>query len=199
MNNSNLPFLLGAYENVREFWKLFRLPLVKTWIDSTKSGRDLSATLMKEEFDELLAAETLHERLDAHCDLLYVTLGAMMALGYPSTHLSVNPPTNWTGPLAETIKLVAEPGLVCHRRLQVCLPEAIIGMTKQAIGEFPMFTKAFKAVHIANLSKLWPNKSLATDHDNQQVGPSLWLVKRRADGKVVKSSTFVPPDLSVYL
>lgn len=197
--NPNLPFLHTAYDNVREFWKLFRLPYVKTWIDSTKSGRELSANLMQEEFNELMAATTPAETLDAHCDLLYVTLGAMMALGYPTGALAINSPPNWTGPLAETIKLIAEPGIVCHRRLQVCLPEAILGMADAAIRTFPKFQDAFKAVHAANLSKLWPNKSLAVDHDSVNVGPGLWLVKRRADGKVVKSPAFTHPDLAQYL
>ena len=197
--NPNLPFLHEAYSNVKEFWTLFRLPIVKAWIDSTKAGRDLSAALMKEEFDELLNATTLVEKLDAYCDLLYVSLGGMMALGYPPGLLAINSPLNYTGPLAESTKLLVEPGIVCHRRLQVCLPEAILGMTDVAAREFKKFPEAFKAVHAANLSKLWPNKSLATDHDSTNVGPGRWLVKRRADGKVVKSPAFTHPDLSVYL
>ena len=55
--------------------------------------RELAATLMQEEFNELISAATPLEELDAFCDLLYVTAGAMHSVGYERS-LILTPFTN---------------------------------------------------------------------------------------------------------
>jgi len=163
----------------------------------------LSAKLMKEEFDELFAAETPVQNLDAYCDLLYVTLGAMHALGYSRIYLDLKQPQlAFTGPLAESIKLIQEKGIVCHRRLQDALPEACWGIMLTGEFMFPKYKQAFRAVHSANMSKLWheePDASIISTITVDEVFPKRYLVKRREDGKVMKAPTFKHPDLTKYL
>jgi len=192
--------LADAHNFTLAFWKAFKLPWCKFWPDSSYSARNLAATLMQEEFNELVGAATPVEELDAFCDLLYVTAGAMHSVGYERA-LILTPFTNenYTGPLAESIKLIREPGIVCHRRLQVSLPEACYGITCTALDRYKHFHRAFAAVHAANMSKLW--STLPEDLTHYTAEPAdgnKWLVKRREDGKVVKSPQFKHPDLTPY-
>lgn len=156
---------------------------------------------MQEEFNELIAAPNKLEELDAYCDLLYVTAGAMHALGYNSQLYPLLPPENatFTGPLAEAIKLIREPGVVCHRRLQSAIPDACWGIVEAGRALTQKFDAAFQAVHEANMSKLWKNKSSDPEHYSESIALNTWRVKRKSDGKVVKSPEFRHPDLTQYL
>lgn len=200
MINSNRLFLKEAHAATLTFWKSFRLPWCKAWIDSSPAGRHLAGKLMDEEFKELLAASTPEQKLDAYCDLLYVTAGAMHALGYDHNYLNgIDETPNFTGPLAEAIRLIQEPGIVCHRRLQNAIPSAMLGITETAEHFFPKFRNAFRAVHSANMSKLWKTPSKDPMHINENIGPNLWLVKHRDTGKVMKSPEFKHPNLAKYI
>lgn len=193
--------LCDAHDFTREFWKSFQLPWCKFWPDSKYEGRQLAARLMEEEFNELLEADTKEKKLDAYCDLLYVTAGAMHSVGY-DRQLYFQPffNENFAGPLAESIKLIKEPGIVCRRRLECSLPEAGYGITIAAFKEFPKFRDAFKAVHRANMSKLWESKPAEMEgRTAERVIGGKWLVKRKEDGKVIKSPEFKHPDLAAYL
>lgn len=203
MTNTDQTFLYEAHNYVLDFWKAFRLPYAKTWIDSSSKARDLSAKLMKEEFDELMNASTEEEKLDSYCDLLYVTLGGMHSLGYGRSYLVVrNPPANFTGPLAESIKLIQEKGIICHRRLTEALPETCWGITLTAKAKYSKFPAAFRAVHSANMSKLWrelPDPSIISTVTVEETERGRYLVKRKEDGKVMKAPTFKHPELTKYL
>lgn len=193
-------FLLHAHECTLHFWKCFRLPWCKFWPDSSPDGRKLAGKLMQEEFNELIAAPNKLEELDAYCDLLYVTTGAMHALGYNSQLYPLSPPAQaFAGPLAESIKLIAEPGVVCHRRLQSSIPDACWGIVEAGRALTQQFDAAFDCVHAANMSKLWKNKSPDPEHYSESIALNTWLVKRKSDGKVVKSPEFKHPDLTRYL
>ena len=93
--------LADAHTFTLVLWKAFKLPYCKFWPDSSYSARTLAATLMQEEFNELVGAATPVEELDAFCDLLYVTAGAMHSVGYERA-LILTPFSNdnYTGPLA---------------------------------------------------------------------------------------------------
>ena len=193
--------LCEAHDSTKEFWKAFKLPWCLGWPDSRYEGRQLAAHLMKEEFNELLEADTKEKKLDACCDLLYVTAGAMHSVGY-NRQLYFQPffNENFAGPLAEAIRLIQEPGIVCHRRLECALPEATYGIVVAAFKEFPKFRGAFGAVHTANMSKLWDEKpDDLQGRTAERVIGGKWLVKRKEDGKVIKSPEFKHPDLAPYL
>ncbi len=193
--------LCDAHDFTREFWKSFKLPWCKFWPDSKYEGRQLAAKLMAEEFLELLEANTAEKKLDAYCDLLYVTAGAMHSVGYDrQLYYQVFTNENFTGPLTESIKLIKEPGIVCHRRLECSLPEAGYGIVVAGFNAFLKFRGAFNAVHKANMSKLWDEKPAdLEDRTAERVIGGKWLVKRKEDGKVIKSPEFKHPDLTPYL
>lgn len=194
------PFLLHAHECTLHFWKCFRLPYAKFWPDSSPEARRLAGALITEEFNELINAENDTEKLDALCDLLYVTTGAMHALGYANTLYPIEAPQgSLAGPIAETTRLITEPGIVCHRRLQNCIPDACWLIVESGRALTPKFDAAFDAVHEANMSKLWKNKSPNPDHISESISQNNWLVKRKSDGKVVKSPEFRHPDLARFL
>ena len=96
--------------------------------------------------------------------------------------------------------MIKEPGIVCHRRLECALPEAGYGIVIAGFKEFPKFRQAFVAVHKANMSKLWDEKPADLEgRTAERVVGGKWLVKRKEDGKVIKSPEFKHPDLTPYL
>lgn len=201
MKTTTLQLIGTAYDSTKEFWVSFKLPWCRGWPDSQYDGRVLAAKLMEEEFNELLAAAFPIDKLDAYCDLLYVTAGAMHSVGYERAFCFMEiEPGSFTGPLAESIKLIKEPGIVCHRRLQRALPAAIQGIVMAGIEAFPKMPQAFAAVHKANMSKLWSNRpDDLQGRTAERVIGGKWLVKRKEDGKVIKSPEFKHPDLAPYL
>ena len=190
--------LLYAYDSVLIFWKSFKLPYAKNWIDATMTGRRLAANLMEEELSETLNAATKEAQLDGLCDLLYVTMGAMHACGFPASYLMLTSSTNFTGPLAESIKYLRAEEILC-RRAHDSIPQACFGIADAAGRKFPLFAKAFKTVHEANMTKLWDSPSDNPDHTSEPTLGNKFIVRRKSDKKIMKPLTFNHPDLSPYV
>lgn len=190
--------LLYAYDSVLLFWKSFKLPYAKNWIDASMTGRRLAANLMEEELSETLNATTPVEQLDGLCDLLYVTMGAMHAVGFPASYLMLNSASNFTGPLAESIKYLKAEEILC-RRAHDSIPQACFGLVEAAGRKFPLFAKAFKVVHEANMTKLWNSPSLYPDYTSEPTLNNKFIVRRMSDKKIMKPPTFVHPDLTPYI
>ncbi len=190
--------LTQAYDNVKEFWVAFKLPWCKTWIDSSKHGRTLAANLMEEELSETLNAPDKASQLDGFCDLLYVTMGGMHAVGFPLHYLMLTSVSNFTGPLAESIKYLREDGIIC-RRLHDSLPQACFGLIDAAARKFPRFREAFTAVHKANMSKLWDHIPSDPELTSEPTTNNKFIVRRKSDGKIIKPPTFRHPDLATFV
>jgi len=190
--------LINAYDSTLIFWKSFKLPWARTWVDATMTGRRLAANLMEEELNETLQAPTLVEQLDGFCDLLYVTAGAMHAVGFPVHYLTRNSAPNFTGPLAESIKYLRAEEILC-RRAHDSIPEACFGIVEAANQKFPKFSPAFRAVHAANMTKLWDAPSDNPEYYSEPTLNNKFLVRRKSDNKIMKPPTFVHPDLTPFL
>lgn len=191
--------LLYAYDSTLAFWRAFKLPWRKSWIDASMAGRRLAANLMEEELNETLNATTPEAQLDGLCDLLYVTVGAMHAVGFPAYYLMITTKQNFTGPLAESIKYLRAEEILC-RRAHDSIPLACAGLVEAAAGKFPKFPQAFKAVHAANMSKLWDAPDPAReDATFEPTVDGKFIGRRKLDGKVIKPPTFKHPDLTQFL
>lgn len=195
-------FALEAYDAVTAFHRAFELPIRGSWADSTKSGRLLRANLIEEEFNELVNSVDPVARLDAYCDLTYVLLGTFLELGYSSARLNEPnfhrlPP--FAGNTATIITNLKSP-TPCFRRLSWALPDATAAVIKEAWTFTAQFPEAFRAVHVSNMSKLWEEAPRnITDVIVKEVYKGKWLVKRKSDGKVLKPSTFVAPELTPFI
>lgn len=202
--------LKDAYDKVVFFNKVFAVPYRMTWSQVGKDIVDLRANLIEEELQELIDSKNALEELDARCDLMYVALGAMHSFGIAATFLDspiARVPANYVGAFG----IVLEKGLrvwpPCWRTVLWNLPDAILGLTAGSCMKFPLFWKAFNAVHRANMDKLWdsaqflalsPDQRALLDPYTTADDLSKLLVKRLSDGKVIKPPTFRPPDLSLY-
>ena len=190
--------LLYAYDSVFTFWKSFKLPWAKNWIDASMTGRRLAANLMEEELSETLSATTPEAQLDGLCDLLYVTMGAMHACGFPPSYLMLNAISNFTGPLAESIKYLRAEEILC-RRAHDLIPQACFGIAEAAGRKFPKYAAAFKVVHEANMTKLWDEPSTDPLHFSELTLNGKFIVRRMSDKKIVKPPTFTHPNLTPYV
>lgn len=191
-------FLFYAHSSTLIFWKSFKLPWRRSWIDAGMSGRRLAANLIEEEFNEVLTAKTPIEELDGFCDLLYVTVGAMHAVGFPTTYLMLQKVDNYTGPLAESIKYLRAEEILC-RRAHDSIPQAAFGIVEAASTKFPKYAEAFKVVHEANMTKLWSVPFHSSEHTSELTLNNKYIVRRKIDGKIVKPPGFEHPDLTPYV
>lgn len=193
-------FACLAYDTTYKFWQTFELPIARTWIDACSTGIRLAANLIEEEYKELINAKDNLAELDAFCDLLYVTAGAMHALGYGRYLVFSRPESEaFAGTVSEIIGLLRAPGVLCHRRLEVAIPEAIHFIITAGTKRYPKLRAAYQAVHANNMSKLWCFKP--PDDKTLTVKPKgdKFLVRRVADGKVLKPADFKPVDLAAFL
>jgi predicted HAD superfamily Cof-like phosphohydrolase len=74
------------YDAVDEFHAAFNLPRAETPILPDTSTRELRKNLLREEFEEYLAAEAdndLVEVADALADIIYIACGTAVAYGIP--------------------------------------------------------------------------------------------------------------------
>lgn len=197
--------LVSACEMVEQFWRAFRLPIAENHIDSTVEGRLLAANLIDEEFMELTMAENDAETLDAYADLLYVTLGGVLAAGHRPKTAFKNLPTNM--PVLSSAVSLARYYLnkhpYCLAECTYHTPVAAATVFAYATGGYEKFLAYFEAVHGANMSKLWKADEIGRADKTMTVSPSaetnLFIVKRAADGKLLKSPSFTHPDPSKYL
>ena len=199
----NQELINEAHDMVVQFRRAFGQPCPKHWLDGRPEDRVLQGRLVREEFDETINAAGPLDELDGYCDLLYVLLGAAIVLGFKREVFDgvKDSPFGLAADVTGVINMLERPGLPCGL-LWVTLPQAINSLYKVAIEKYPKFQEAFKAVHAANMSKLWDADLtlLSADCTVTPAGDgSGRLIVKRPDGKIVKPSTFSPPDLRPFV
>lgn len=191
----------STLEMVREFHDTFGVDHATH--QNEHKIRPLRARLIREEFRELsdaLAFLDPVETLDALCDLLYVTDGALLAFnmnGYVESDLTNGLPTAQysLGQIQQASKTAAwtlERGY--HKAIQQALSNLAFsihefnrhwGFLKDGhkLTFSEVFPQAFQEVHRSNMSKL--------DENGKPV--------LREDGKILKSNLFSPPNLRQFV
>lgn len=159
---------------VKEFMEVYgQLPNTM----SEEDTYNLRVSLIKEEANELDAAASDIEELDALVDLAYVVYGAYYALGIPMIdpeHIEEAKTLDCTK--ADIIDLCAVEKETIDQDLDGILT-FIYSYTKDI-----NFEGAFREVHRSNMSKLGT--------DGRPV--------RRLDGKILKGPNYSPPNLAPF-
>lgn len=206
---SELAALTRNLAQVGEFWTTFELPLAMKWDDSRDDARILSANLIAEEFLELTDAKSRVDRLDAVCDLHYVSLGAMYACGFRADILKsygYNRPLQTVIGQANT-ELRKNPP--CPNGCRDKIPSLVVTTQRMGDAMFTVekFNGAFAAVHKNNMEKLWaappqPHdlKDPFTVKPKEFLGGTVrYLVRRASDGKILKPANHKKVDLTPYI
>lgn len=166
---------------------------------------DLRANLIAEEFKELLDAKDRVDQMDAVCDLLYVTGGTVLALGWRydlfTTHGYSRPISKAIGECVTVLRKNHPCGLLQDRVASAVVTVARAGGTMFGLDKF---RAAFEAVHQNNMDKLWTQSEVSnTPHAYEDVRPlsnddRRYLVMRE-DGKVIKPPGHKKVDLTLYV
>jgi hypothetical protein len=179
-----------------------------------KARNELRLKLLREEIKETNAAIKAADRigiLDGLCDYQYVLSGAILALGMrqeceefglirvsspftPSTHLGV-----WE----EILEMGLHAGHVTLTTAGLSMLQSLTFKCVRELGFEAVFDEAFKSVHESNMSKLWRREDakqmeIVGGYTCQQTEGVMVIVKR-ADGKIMKSPTYKPVDLSRFI
>jgi predicted HAD superfamily Cof-like phosphohydrolase len=183
----------------------------KTLSEIDSETLKLRASLIQEEFEELLTSKTRTEELDALLDLMYVSLGTLASFGYKpytnDTKLWLNASfaeleehekiENQISGLYAQLNYRAL-NLIHKKLLTVKEKELTFNITDSKelfyilnifileiydLGNrlFPQFNEAFEEVHRSNMSKLENGKALKNEY-----------------GKVIKSKSYSPPNLTQF-
>lgn len=194
--------IIAALEKVGEFWCAFDVPLPRIWDDSSAETRSLYATLIAEEFGELLDAKSRVDRLDAICDLQYVALGGLLSCGFRGDLLKTH---GWNRPLQKAVgdavtRLRANPP--CQQGCKSDVPSLVVTMQRFGEAAYKRFNDAFGAVHANNMKKLWetPPDDASLTVKQKYVGQDVrYLVRRASDGKIIKPPNHTKVDLQEYI
>lgn len=202
--NSNNTKLLAL---IHEFRRLFQQPIVTSFADYDYKQARLYHNLILEEAKEYSTAKHRVEILDALGDLTYVIFGAVASVGilplpYKGKWIKATP--MFKPPLLSirdlTIHLYnPNPSYVgLFHTLTAAYHEMEQVAAVQGVKLFPLTEE----IHSSNLSKLWSTDELSALPKNAEAistpAPDRWIVKRKEDGKVVKSPSYRPPDLSLF-
>lgn len=197
---------MDYYNAVKLFHETFKHPApdhvtLSPYGDAQKDQnlRDLRIELIREEVEELeeaLAAKDIVEIADAGADILYVCYGAQVAFGLPQTITGLDTPRKHKTASYQTGALfLLEPIETALKSLRAAIVAlntddvnasltTIIYHTLILTNECGIDMQAvFAEVQRSNMSKL--------DENGQPIF--------RADGKILKSSTWSPPDLSFLI
>lgn len=202
---------------VDEFHRAFsyRQPTPELPALSCRATNALRPTLMREELHELTAALSDNNRieiLDALCDLQYVTSGAVLAWGmkslFESNRRGVRSEMirDQNGHLAAMLGLITQMEEYANADLPMSLCEALVKFQERldtcvvVFGFADVFSDAFAEVHRSNMSKLWDTPDYRAEGVYQMdAAPKGKWIARRADGKIIKSPTYSPADLSRFV
>lgn len=175
----------------------------------------LRPKLLVEELKELHVALVKNDRLeqlDALCDIQYVLSGAVLAWGLRASFEATQPvmrlikvsmPEQYVADMMGMVgrmAVCAENGFATQvTTLLVSLQEKLTTLV-YSLGFQPVFVEAFKEVHRSNLTKLWdtPDYRANEVYQMESTEGNKWIA-RRGDGKIVKSPTYSPADLSRFL
>lgn len=190
--------------SVRDFHETFEFPSFSKSEEVPCETALLRARLIDEEYHEYLAALNRIDKLDAICDLIYVTAGAALVC-----NVQIQPYTSGQFPIKglkykPDISYQVKPVMQdlysrfpCHRIQQTWQNLLLQRLDDVGIIEDFKLIPAFDEVHRSNMTKLWKEKPENPSYIVTQKG-NLWLVKRE-DGKIIKPPTYSPPNLEAFL
>lgn len=187
---------------VNEFHSTFEIPSYATTEDAPCEAHKLRARLIKEEYDELLAAANRLDVLDAICDLIYVVAGTAVTyhIGiapYTSTAVKLNKPT-LDGLHHRTNYVLQElySMFPCPKNTRHGLNDLLCFLDDLARNHAFRMPEAFMAVHSNNMKKLW-NEPAPAELITKRKGDK-WLV-RDSGGKIIKPPYHTKVDLTPYV
>jgi len=185
-------------EAIKDFRRKFKQFSPKRFEDCNNEDAYLQADLIEEEHLEYQSAESRTDIIDALSDLLYVTIGAYVAVGLkpPEIPLTILPLTKFKDDIINQVAQATQElrkSQLCCSGLQRTLDALFNVIHLTAHGNEIDIINTFKEVHTSNMTKLWtsledvPKQAIVI-----QVGNNQWLVKT-ALGKVLKPKTYQPP------
>lgn len=199
--------LKEMYQNVKDFWVQYEMPWKRCIDDLDLKGCELSSKLIREEFDEYVSSVTNEDALDAIVDLLYVSLGAMMAAGLGADEfdkLDLIKRKEFATLAAKVNNAFDKRPLPCTASIKMFTPELVASVAAFGFDNWPLFKEAWYTVHKANMSKYWTKEQL-NKHESEfplrtkPIGLDLVIVWRKSDGKLIKPPDFRPPNLTPFI
>lgn len=213
-------------EAVLEFHKTFSCTISEEPALPSDKDMELRINLINEEAGEFVdGCENLVEAADALGDLLYVIYGASITYGVYFEHIkafvipSLPSATSPTVPLNGSSKLLAALIKWKAAEFEVYARARQIENVRKSLDEllFTTYSIGFSygidlspvlmEIHRSNMTKLWTDKEIESVGPDSQyegrlvssTGDRHWLVKRKADGKVMKSPSYSGADLERVL
>lgn len=199
---------------VSEFRAAFDFSTPRFFEDSDSTNSQVQARLIMEEWQEYEQANSRIGVIDALGDLLYVTIGAILATGIRIWGPSFPPPIHTGQPyvkigLANQVShavMECNKYQLCKRGLIRTLSDLYYRIEHAAIASGIDLPRAFDIIHDSNMGKLWSLGEIeAIRDDPAYIGFTIkyktrnniavCLVKNK-EGKLVKPPSFQPPDLS---
>jgi hypothetical protein len=192
-----------------EFHTAFRLPIARSFCEAEQKNCQLRVNLIAEEYAEYSKAKERVDIIDGLGDTLYVVIGTAVTVGImPEEYTGIPMPGNTTykllfpDPIVKLISRLQEK-VLCYRGLWDNLTQCYWKCSAAAaVQAFDLMT-AVELIHASNMTKLWEEKELGGIKDTPELfttAPSgkkgYYIVKRAVDGKVVKSPSYIPVDLS---
>ena len=197
----------AIYSMVAQFHEYFGIRH-GNYIDATDKMALLRAELIREEFREYNDAEDNRvARVDALCDMAYVTAGAMHQIGIVcnpySTGLPVPRQANAWLPLAGEVGVALKQlnsSKMCQKGLTTSLNDLLQRIDDAARIQGVDLVEAVKEVHRSNMSKAW-NAAQVEDAPKDAVirlrSDGRYTVTR-PDGKILKPKGYSKADLSRF-
>lgn len=197
------------YNMVREFMAFYGQPLPRDFVDANNDTARLRADLIEEEHREYWDAFPMSaELLDGLVDILYVTYGAVAALGLtlretelPGVHETSIKKIGLANEAARCVTELRKSPL-CRVGLEPALNVLIRAAWAAGLTNAFDMEGAFSAVHSANMAKTWT----AADIGHCPHGflyatrlPDGRYINRNASGKVIKPPRWVAPNLAKYV
>lgn len=209
LNKQQYPFAVTGIVRVAQFMRAFDQRVPRFWDDHEQAIRPLRKALIAEEFQEFCDSRTKVDMLDALCDLLYVTHGTLLALGYRAD-LLVN--TGLEQPLPAAVgravtQLSQQPCQKGDGDRIADLVATVIAVGERTFG-LENYRNAFYAVHENNMKKLWTAKEYGESAPGDKLQAKVALgqednercyVVTRPDGKVVKPPGFEKVKLEKFV
>lgn len=209
LNKQQYPFAVTGIVRVAQFMRAFNQRVPCFWDDHDLAIRPLRKALIAEEYKEFCDAKSKVDVLDALCDLLYVTHGTLLALGYRAD-LLVEHGLEQPFPSAVgrcVTQLSQQPCQQGDGDRIADLVATVIAVGERMFG-VENYRNAFYAVHENNMSKLWTKEEFVGADGEAQLtaaqapgrdGEARCLVVTRADGKVIKPPGFAKVDLARFV
>lgn len=195
-------------EMLTEFHKAFQLPIARTFAEADTKNCPLRVNLLAEEYHEYHDATERPQIIDGLGDLMYVFIGTVITVGISPMegayqlpplikNTGVVPKLLFSGQMAALIRALEE-RVLCHRKLLDTQTTVYYRILQAAWSLGIDLMTAVRRIHASNMTKLWKQEEIRDAKNNPDlftVTPTLnnrFIVKRKSDGKVVKSPTYIP-------